>query len=613
MRQITQQPSYSSANPGIWFLIPIILLFGMALLLPGLADFDFWGDEGWTAVTAQQDTLADVVDAVSRDYHPPLYFVLVHLWQKLAGDTILAFRYLSIMTVLLTGTATYRLAQSLFGRKAAVLAVTLYLLHDLVLVLGQEARPYPQAQLCSVLVMWQYWRFWNKPTFKRGLLFVLTGASLLWTLYWGGFLLLALGVHALMTRLKQLHLFILANLGIGLLFLPWVPTLLNMLDRTPYGLNHTLPATQYSYRILAFQLLGTPEAFWAILAILGVVSIRSWRPTAASSMPALVLGITVGVSIIINLEYQSLSFRSLSIVIPALVMLIAHALAGFRTYEARVVVGIAVAISLTTTASQVPERVTTFRPLVDFMIDHSTPNDVILAEIHWDSFPMVYYINRRPDPLPYRINHLEVRTARSQREDFATYMRNQLTDFDAVWLVQMENFQLRYDTLAILASDGFVPTVRMIWEDDFIPVQLTRFDRLPQAAPVVTFGEIMQLAGVNIAEHYHGVSVNLLWTPLESPQYNYTTSVFLLDSAGQLVVQHDSYPMNDFAPTTQWLPDQYYYDSYFLPTSDLPAGTYQVGVQVYTLTNELAVEPVFPEGCNDLSCRFIILDTITID
>jgi hypothetical protein len=85
---------------------------------------------------------------------------------------------------------------------------------------------------------------------------------------------------------------------------------------------------------------------------------------------------------------------------------------------------------------------------------------------------------------------------------------------------------------------------------------------------------------------------------------------------GTLVSQHDSYPMDGDSPTLDWETNRQYFDSHVLSLGNAPPGSYQVGLQVYTFTDESfqTIEQMLPADCGTpAACRFIILDTVQVD
>jgi hypothetical protein len=76
--------------------------------------------------------------------------------------------------------------------------------------------------------------------------------------------------------------------------------------------------------------------------------------------------------------------------------------------------------------------------------------------------------------------------------------------------------------------------------------------------------------------------VTLHWHALQTPDRNYHSFVHLLDSAGDIVAQHDNPPAGGELPTLGWLPGEYLTDTHRLQLPfDLPEGGYWLGVGLY--------------------------------
>jgi len=111
-------------------------------------------------------------------------------------------------------------------------------------------------------------------------------------------------------------------------------------------------------------------------------------------------------------------------------------------------------------------------------------------------------------------------------------------------------------------------------------INVFRYDRFQQDDPVTIYSNGMTLQRAEIVDG--GRRVDLWWTADEPLPDDYTVSVFLLDEAGQLAVQHDSYPLENERPTTGWEPGEIIYDPHPIELSGLPPGRYTAGVKVYT-------------------------------
>jgi hypothetical protein len=599
-----------------------ILILAAVVLIVDLNGISLWADEGWTiAATAEPNPAAVVEEWVLDDVHPPLYFVLLNIWRQFTGDTIFEMRYFAVLVTLVAVAAMYRLGAALFSVQAGLLAAFLFAVHDLVTVLTQEVRHYSLQQTLTVLTMWLYWRFWQHPTRNRGIAFALAGVALLYTHYWGGFVLLALGVHALITRLQVLRPYILANIGIAALYLPWVPAIYHQITiERPGGLPHALDNSWVVYETLANQLTGVPEWFWIVLAVGGVAGSirgtqwRAWLPSAATGMLTLVVVLTIGLSLLINTQYPTLSFRSLAVVVPALMVLAAHTLAQFHLRELVVVMAFVVVHSLAITGAAPVER-PPWPGLAEFLDERSTSADAVLLEMDTDDLPLMYYLER--DNLAAATLSTETIRLHSP-ERYRERLADTLVTQDGVWLAKFGFFA--YDPRPEITAHGFVQSAPPIRDfgryADGRPIELYRFDR-PAEEPLVSFGDTLQLMRESVAVDEEMVTLNLLWLPRQTPEWNYTISTFLLDANGRPTgPPSDSYPFNGRSPTLDWEAGNFYFDTHQHAIRDLPAGAYQVGVKVYYFLDpaftRLEIAPA--SDCSDEpDCEFVIIDSITVN
>jgi len=612
-----------------WLMIMVgVLLVGAGLLTRDLHDYQpLWVDEGWSIAAAQQGTLIDVTEFVAADVHPPFYFQLLAIWQTVSGESIVALRYLSVLTVLLSAALVYKLGRGLVNPYAGALAAGLFLLHDLIGVLGREVRQYPLTQLLAVLVMLLYWRVWITPPADnrlRGRLaaFVIAGVALLYTHYWGGFLLLALGLHTLITQFGRLRAYIAAFALMGALFLPWVPVVLRQISgEADGGLGHALPANRAGFDILTFQLLGRPETLWLILLAVGAVGcyfhmrehtwalpytlLRRYNP---GLMPALAVLIPVGASFAISFAFPTLSFRALSMIVPAAMLLIALAVANFHTYERAVLTLIIIALSLSLTAARPAVRLP-WPDVAAFVAHYTDDTDAILIETDFDTYAYDYYLRGQNPDATVLFTEVERRRTFDTFEAFTADLNTQLENVDGLWITR---YSSDIDLLPTLEAAGWRRTASVFWDTEVgVPVETWRYDR-PTDAELTTFGDALILRQGAAQIVPDGVAVSLLWSPTQNLVTNYTISVFLLDADGVLVAQNDSYPLGGRVETAGWSADSLYFDGHLLPTTDLPAGTYTAGVRVYTFTDEtfseIAVQA--PSHCN--GCDFYDLGTVEI-
>lgn len=624
-------PNLTLRPPFWWAVVPALLL-GFAIFVTNLDRVSLWSDEGWTiAASAAHSPVDTVAEWVVPDVHPPLYFLALQGWRVFTGDSVFELRTFSVLVSLLGIAFTYQAGRRWFNPAAGLLGATFYALHDLIHVLTQEVRHYPGQMALVALVLWLYGRFFDRPTRTRGVAFVLAAAALMLTHYWGGFIVLALGVQALLTRLlpalRRPNMrgaawrLMLAFFAVGLLFLPWLPALIHQITlERPNGLPHALENTNWVMRVLLYQLLGVPEVFWLVMMAAGTVGAfalapRRWLPTPATLAVSLAAALPVLLSILINTGYPILSFRALAVVVPPAMLLAAHGLSRFGTTE-RAVVAIFIVLFSLTGRSAAPIDRPDWPTIAAVITLHADASDVILLENDTDEHALDYYIARTDRPVQaYHTDHVRDFTP----EDYPAYLAQALDGVDGVWVAKLgwpgDPEDPTGDIRPTLSAEyGFqmsLPEHNYGMYNDR-PILVWRLDRAPQPGEgIATFGDELRLIRAQTHIHPDGtLLVNLLWSPLVQPSQDYTVSIRLNGPDGPANV--DARPQ-DGALTTTWAPGSLQFDSHALP--DLPPGTYEVGVLLYYPTDPSfsSTEIAPADDCSDdPECRFIFFDTVTI-
>ena len=251
------------AKPNYLALL-VILLLAFALRVHRLGSQSLWYDEAVTAQVAAQG-ITELTRWTADDIQPPLYYYAVAGWTRLAGRSEWALRFPSVIFGTLTVPLMWSLALRLFGRRrrgqmAALAAGLLAALSPLYVYYAQEARMYTLLTFLGLLAGYALLRATaDERTASRRdgrgtatqsssipwwLLFVIASVALLYTHYFGVFLLVAYGVCFMggwlvslargTPRWRTLTVFVFCCLSILLLYLPWLPALLNR-----YAVDHS--------------------------------------------------------------------------------------------------------------------------------------------------------------------------------------------------------------------------------------------------------------------------------------------------------------------------------------------------------------------------------------
>lgn len=174
--------------------------------------------------------------------HLPLYHVTLSLWVRYTGRDLLTIRLLSVLTGLLAIAVTYRLMRATGSRAVALDAVLLVSFLAFFLFYTQQARMYALLALASAWVLWSYWRLRiavPAQVSRLGLSLLISSVAIIYTHYFGFFLLAAIGAYHLLFAPKNRRwwLISLAFACAGIFFLPWTPYTLSILR------IHSVPAS----------------------------------------------------------------------------------------------------------------------------------------------------------------------------------------------------------------------------------------------------------------------------------------------------------------------------------------------------------------------------------
>ena len=110
-------------------------------------------------------------------------------------------------------------------------------------------------------------------------------------------------------------------------------------------------------------------------------------------------------------------------------------------------------------------------------------------------------------------------------------------------------------------------------------------------------GERITLLGYDASwpSEVRALTVTLYWRATSEPDTDYTVFVHVLDPAGQIVGQHDGWPVEGRYPTSAWDQSEIVADTHTLDTSGLASGAYRVAVGLYDLAT-LQRLPVTVDG-----------------
>ncbi|MGY1642461.1 glycosyltransferase family 39 protein [Geodermatophilus sp. SYSU D00703] len=316
---------------------------------------DLWLDEAQSVAIARLP-LPELFAALREDGSPPLYYLLLHGWIGLFGQGTAAARGLSVLIGLLTLPAAWLVARRMADRRVAAALVVLLATSPFVIRYAAETRMYGLLLLLTVLGGLAVHTVVRRPgTWPVAALGLVAGALLL-THVWAFHLVAATGLCALaaLPARPRPALRVLAGLALGgLLYLPWLPTLLFQMAHTgtPWAeepglaaLPIALEAWRGGFEVRA-HVLGTALVLLAALGALALgtdhrrgdttvlLSLRP-RPSRAALL-VLSVGTLVLAGLVSRATGTAVHGRYTSVALVPFLALVALGLAALPTARAR--------------------------------------------------------------------------------------------------------------------------------------------------------------------------------------------------------------------------------------------------------------------------------------
>jgi mannosyltransferase len=251
----------------------------------------FWIDEALTTGISSHP-LSAIPGVLRHDGSPPLFYLLLHFWITAFGASESATHSLSLLFGLLTVPVGMWAGWSLFGRRAGVIAAILFATNAWLTQYAQETRMYELMALLGLIATTAFIHAFLHRRRKYLIVFAITLALMLYTHVWGVFF----GVGAVLAlipvwfasadRRGLVRDAVMAFVGAGILFLPWLPNFI-------YQAGHTGAPWASSPRfgapiLISRDLLGGDRVTAALLlgAVAGLVPLFLRRRRADASAAA---------------------------------------------------------------------------------------------------------------------------------------------------------------------------------------------------------------------------------------------------------------------------------------------------------------------------------------
>ena len=599
----------------------------------------FWNDEGNSARIAER-TLDLILAGAEGDIHPPGYYVLLHYWRALCGQSEFALRAFSVMAGLLLVVFTYALGRRLFDTATGLMAAFMGAVSPFAVYYSQEARMYALLAALSAASTYLLLRILpsnaekkpKKPGFSCDgtspktwfLAYIATSAAGLYTQYAFPFILFVhngiFGLWWLIVarrsghRWRWLIWWAGAQAAIIILYLPWLPIAIRgVTGWSSAGRAYELgPALLDVLRILSVgvtrpmgeataALVGAGSLLLiGLVPTLPVTGAARENPTAdhrnapragwlATASVALYLLLPIVLIFAFDL-YKPAWLKFLVVILAPFHILIAHGIDNITHHASRIThYALRPLLLIILAASLLPSLNNLYfnpayarddyRQIAADVAAMARPGDAVIlnAPNQWEVFTY-YYPDQDVYPAPYRPDQAKV-------ELFLSPIIEQPRRLFVLYWGDAESDPQR------LVETWLAARTYKVSDTWYGRVRLATYGvaPLPEQPAVVLdahFGERIRLHGYTLAGSRFApgdiLPVTLFWEAQAPVAERYKVTIQLLDATGQLIAQHDTEPGDGLNPTTIWNPGQVIADRYgvILPPN-LPSGRYTLIAGLY--------------------------------
>lgn len=407
-----------------YWLLPIVMLAALVRFY-GSTTTAIWCDEGSSLLMSQYSP-ALIWFHSAHDVHPPLYYLLLHVWMGVFGNGIFSIRAMSVLPGIITVALGMWLVHLTATRRAAVLAGVLLALLPIAVRYSQEVRMYSLMGLWLIgaTIALVYW-VKNPDRHRYLVIYVLLMAASFYTHYFTGLCVLSHWFYLFVIRNERHRLVTrpawwIANALIVLLYAPWIPSLVDQLQHldqlkvggdvgwVPPVTLYSLPSAIWQYLILADGLNLAWPLYAAIplamALVAGTVALRDRGPYKFHVLLVTYTFLPLVIIFLVSFAAPLLVERYLMFSALGLPMVLAIAIdkleRHFRYVAIAMLVGV-MGVELVGLNNDYSVDDKQFDTLVSYVNQHYAASDrIVVSDLFW-YFSYVYYNRTGSEPLLY--------------------------------------------------------------------------------------------------------------------------------------------------------------------------------------------------------------------
>lgn len=604
----------------------LFFVLGSAPRLYNLTYHSLWLDEaisiGWAQMPVR--TILSVSLNLVQDRHPPLYYLLLHVWTRLFGDGEFSVRMLSALAGAMIVPLGYLLGRELYGHRAGVATAALLAVNPFLVWYSQEVRMFTLATTLLLAASLALVGALQRRGAWRWVAYVILGTAAFYTYLLSALVLVAHGIYVSISWLRWRVLrhqtaSILVSFGALVLIcapLSWQAWQISAAEGSniwPFA-NLSMQFEQVLRALVFWKVPWSAPLLTVVTILIGLLAL--WGAVVPLSDNNL-MGRTSFVTTFLFVPWlvgNLLLFADRTIfdqaryvifLAPALCLALARpvgaALPGIRgtgwAISALAFVVFLTALPFNWTAETRREE---WRATARYLATHSGPDDIILLHADYTFRPFLYYYQGEAEVIyPF--------TGAIESDDQLEPVLSHVVKHPTVWLVRSHWeihdpkglldrwFAQRYPLITELYPPGIIiKGYATSYQVDAPPPDTVLLDAV--------FDDKLKLAACQISptqteaqdDLFHPpsgwVHATLYWQAADTLTTAYKPTVKLIDGLGQVWGNRleRSHNTMEMVPPPQWPVGKYIRDDYDINLNPAtPPGIYRIEVGLQNLNGTL--------------------------
>lgn len=223
------------------WVLPGILLLGLFVRIYAIDGQSLWFDEGYSIRMAHLTPPSIISKAASEDFHPPLYYLGLHYWIALFGDSEFSARFPSAVLGIISILMMYKVGKLLFDKNVGILSSLVLALSVFHVEYSQEARSYSLMAFLTLLSFYCFLKLFRERSLRASIGYSVSSVILMYTHVYGLFIVVSQNIFFFLknfwspAKALSVRKWVLMQGILVIFFLPWLNTLLGQAARVQRG------------------------------------------------------------------------------------------------------------------------------------------------------------------------------------------------------------------------------------------------------------------------------------------------------------------------------------------------------------------------------------------